>query len=510
MIGPKTEDNWLGIVCDATSATLLAARGSGPTAVLDARHYFEFDPARLNQHGRLAVLEEFVTEQNLAGCAVYVAFAGAGTVVQALHVPPLSRRNRERAVRTRLMNCTDGRELTIALRPEPGPSEKDGVKLLAAGITRDLSASIWRACRRAGLHVRAMTALAGTIQAPTSAGAVVQLLLGERTTTIQLFTDGRLRACRDVLLGRRDFVAAYQRPILTETGAVTLSEAEAEESLRDIGIPVGREDEIRPGVCATQLWPTLTPVLQRLREEVSQSWTQSDLSETHDAALDVLGVPALHGLGEFLAEELQLRGPLRTPAQGAAAYLAAICSPGSKGQLLDLRPPREQLAEHWTRPALIIGACALLVMCANMAAPREAAARLHALQPVGARLQAQLEHAQQQRAATEQACHELAGQMRCRLQLEEALPPDIPVLEVLKDLFRSVPPGVELVEVRFQPTDGIQARAAYQGGDAASVVATRWVRDLSENGLFSSAKVLGVSGSGRADPAVLEIQAQLW
>ncbi len=384
--------------------------------------------------------------------------------------------------------------------------------MLAAGVDCDLTRGIQRACRRAGLRVRAVTALAGAVAAPSAGGVVVQLLLGEFTTTIQLFNDRRLVGCRDVLLGRRDFVAAYQRPILTEDGAVTLSAAEAEEFAREVGIPVGREDEIRPGIPATQLWPTLNPVLQKLCHEVEQSLANSGLPDTEEAAINVLGVPALPGLGEFLADELQLQGPLVSPELPAANYLAALAGERRARTFLDLRPPEERLGDRLTRPALAIGVCALFVMFANSAAPREAAAQLAELRPLNEHLCVQLDFTRHEHAAAEQSCYELAARQQRLVQLKPALPPNVPVVAPLKELFASVPPNVELLKVLFQAgseATSLELQAGYRGDVAASVVAARWARALSETTYFSAAKVAGVSGSGRDGPVFMEIRARL-
>ena len=43
------------------------------------------------------------------------------------------------------------------------------------------------------------------------------------------------QATRDVLLGRQEFVTAYQRPIITRSGPITLSPEEADKLVREVG-----------------------------------------------------------------------------------------------------------------------------------------------------------------------------------------------------------------------------------------------------------------------------------
>jgi hypothetical protein len=510
MIGPDYRDAWIGLICDTSSATVLAARGAGPNVRVIAQLGVELDAEDLERQGRLAGLEQFVAEHRLAGCPARVAFAGAGTLVQKLHMPPLSARNRNRAIQTRLNNYAAGRPLVIGIRAEEDSARDEGTHVLVAGVDRALARGVNRACRNAGLCVQWMTALADLFESPPGGATVVQLLLGERTTTIQLFDAGRLVGCRDVLLGRNDFVTAYQRPILTSSGPVTLSPADADALAREVGIPVGREDEVRPGLAAVQLWPMLTPVLQKLRREIEQSLAHSQLEDVQHPAIRVLGVPALPGLAEYLADDLQLQPISAPPAAAEADYLTAWSTPRRKTELMDLRPPEERLSARFTRPALAAGLCALLVILGNSAVPREAGAQLAALRPLAAQLQAGLFQAERDRGLALQTRDALAKQLQQQMKLAQALPRRIPVVALVQHVLDTVPPDVELLDVQVQAETGSAAltlRGVYQGPTAASVVAGHWARTLSEGGDFVSARVRAVSGSGRETPAFVELEA---
>jgi Tfp pilus assembly PilM family ATPase len=512
MIGPRTTGDWVGLVCDASSATLFAACGNAAHARLVAQREVDYESAQLHESGRLPPLEQFVAEHQLKGGDVYVAFVGPGTIVQRLTLPPLNKRNQLQAVQTHLMNYADGRELAIDVARDPRSSRRERVRLVAAGVDRALSRTICAACHRAGLRVRVMTALAAAFGPTTDDGALVQLILGERTTTIQLFHDGRLGACRDILLGRRDFVQAYQRPILSDRGPITLSAPEADTLAREVGVPVEREDEVRPGVLPAQLWPMLDPVLQRLQHEIEQSLSHSEWQDPRQAGLSLLGLTPLPGLDKFLAAELQLRGPLVSPECPEASYLAAFSRPGRAGVPLDLRPPEERFAARMIKPALAASLCALLIMLGNSAVPRKARASLAELHPVTEQLQGQLANARAQRAALQADAEQLAAHLQCTGKLLEALPARIPVIGPLKTVFGSVPREVELLEVQLSNrTDGamLHIRGAYRGRTAASLRAARWARELSESAFFVDAKVTGVSGSGQDEPAVIEIRAEL-
>jgi Tfp pilus assembly protein PilN len=157
-----------------------------------------------------------------------------------------------------------------------------------------------------------------------------------------------------------------------------------------------------------------------------------------------------------------------------------------------------------------VGLCALLVILANSVVPREARAQLAGLRPLDQQMHAQLARAQREQTALEHTRDELAARLRCYTKLTAALPPRVPVVEFLKDVFGSLPQHAGLVDVQVQADAApltVNLHAEYHGDTAASVVAARWARALSDSGSFSSAKVLAVSGSGRDTPALLDIQA---
>ncbi len=504
-------DKWLGLVCDAGSATLLVVQGSGPTAALVERRHVEFDADALRQNHRFPELEEFVAAQQLHGAPVHIAFTGAGAVIEKMQLPPLRARNRARAIRTRLARFAPGQVLAIAAHTDKPAQPAAGVGVLAAGIEQTLARGLLRACRRAGLRVGRMTVLAGALPAPRTDGPAVQLVLTERTAAIQLFHDGRLLSSRDVLLGRRDFVSAYQRPVLTENGAVTFGPVEAEELCRAIGVPFGREDEIRPGVYAMQLWPTLNPVLQRLRHELQQTLAHGGAGGG-TATLRVLGAPTVPGLAEFLAEELQLTSAADAPAAAEATYLHNLAG-GQRGTVkLDLRPPEERFNDRLTRPAIAAGLCALFIVFSNAAGPKTAQARVAELRPLAGQLQSQLEQAHQQRTSAEEQCAHLTAELCQRMSLTKVRPPAVPVVSVVKHVLSTLPERLTLGDLQYQGQSRpytLTLHALYQGDEAASVVAANWARELGSTAWCAAAKVSEVSGSGQRSPAVIAVQATL-
>lgn len=510
MIGPPIRDRWLAVLCDSGSATLLAAQGDGAQTTLLARRHVEFDPASLQRLGPMPALDAFVNEQDLRGAPAYVALSGAGTIAQVLRMPPLSARNRKQAIQTRLRSYAAGSHITVAVRSE-SPVTSEGVTVLAACVETGLARGWLAACTHAGLRVRALSALAGVVPPPQSDGAALQLVLGERTTTMQVFRTGALVACRDVLIGRRDFVQAYQRPILTEDGAVSLNPTQADELFVRAGVPMDQEQEIAPGIRGRQIWPTLDPVLQKVRREVEQSLRLGDWQASGDIAISVHSAPAVPGLAEYLAAELQLCGTVLSSERSAASLLSALRRAGDVA--LDLRPAEVQMGERLTRPALVAGFAALLTILANTATPRDVQAQLAQIEPTATQLAIQAAECHERRAAAEQTCTELSAAAGRCAELAQALPAGGLPLGALKSVLATVPTDVRLLEVRYDGNSAVpvlELRSTYASSDPpASVVAAQWARALTGGACVSSANVKQVLGGGRDEPSVFLMEVVL-
>lgn len=504
-------DRWVGLIGDASGATVVAVRSTtaGPAAI--AWRSLEWD-AGGPAEATAAELAAFVREHELRRCSARLLFTGAGTVVQKLRLPRMKPRDRLAAVRTRLVSYAGGRPLLVGARSEPRPAEDGALPTLVAGVDRTLCRALIRSCRAAGLRAPDVGVVAAALGASTPTGPSVQLVITERTTTMQVFEDGQLLACRDVLIGRRDFLAAYQRPILTAAGPVTLRPDQAVALVARIGVPTEAVGELAPGISSTQIWPLLNPILQRVRQEVVQTLTQCGRPPGPQTAVRVLGWPRLLGLAEYLVAEIQLRLAGDAPRSADETFLNALRPPGTTAGELDLRPPEERFVAAAWRPAIAAGLAAALVLAANLDAPRQAAAAAQTLLPVTQRLDAELAAAQQQRAALEQRIAGAARDLGRARALARAIPPQWPVLPLLKATFGETPSLVALArtELRAAPAGlELSLRGHYRGSAPASVVAEAWARAVAASAAGLHADVLSVGGSGRDEPAAIDLRVNL-
>lgn len=503
---------WLGLVADATGATLYAVDGKPPNASLAAVSHVQYDPAALSGRAALPELARFVAEHELAGCPAHLHFAGAGTVVHKLHMPPMRSRQRAEAIRTRLTTYAAGPELCIDQRLDARAPDEDSVQVLAVGVDKSLVRGLGSALRRVGLRVAATTVLTAACGSPTDRGRAVQLVMGERTTAIQLFDDGRLVFCRDILLGRADFVAAYQRPIISEKGPFTLTREQADQLTREVGIPLGREETPFKSVRPDQLWPLITPALQRLRNEIQQTRAEHWGPRESAAALSALCLPGLPGLGDYLAAQLGLETALIPDDRVEAEFLAALHGNARRAALLDLSPPEERFVKHLTRPALAAGLVALLIMFSNAYAPREAHADIGSLRPATATLGLRLDEVRAQLSVAREERDQLLAALTEKARLAQVLPADTPLVAISRALFATLPENVELLEAHLDVDAvpaGAELSAVYRGGTAAGAVAADWARRLAEQTFCESAEVASVSGNGRDEDATIALRVIL-
>jgi len=165
---------------------------------------------------------------------------------------------------------------------------------------------------------------------------------------------------------------------------------------------------------------------------------------------------------------------------------------------------------RFRKPALAACVAALVIILGNSTGPRQAQARLEELASTAEVLQTQLRLAQEQRATTQQSLDEFASELQSRTRLSAALPPAVPGLGVLKALFRSIPAGTQLLEVKLEADTvpaALTVRADYLGDAEASVTAAQWARQLADSAFFSDAEVTVVTGYDDGDKAALEIRA---
>ena len=508
------DDNWVGLIVEGGFVSVLAVRGRGAKGSVTARQVIEFDPAASDGDG-LPELGQFVSEHSLARCDAHILFEGAGTVVQTFTLPAMNVRNRARAIKMRLVSHAGSSDLTTDWLSRRRGSRKDGLSVLAAGVDRRICEGLYLACLRSGLRVRSAMPLAAAFACPPGADNAVQLVMGERNTTIQVFEDGRLHTCRDTPIGRRDLIDAYQRPILSGDGPITLSPEQAEQMLSLVGVPcdVEADDvEVAPGTRASQLWPILSPTLQRFRDEVRQTIAHSGVSPDPQRPIVVVSLPQVPGLASHLAAELDLTEADSGLHEQHALFLAGVLGKTVHGHALDLLPLDVRRTKKLARPALGMSIAALLILTVQLNAPHTAEATVSRLHPVNATLQHQLERLDEQFATAMHSYTSLTAELAGKRELLAVVPEQVRVVTALKALCNEIPETMALVEVHVRGVSSpvtLTCIAEYRGEQAASVAVTQLAKRLSRTPFFANASVTSITGGGHDGSALLAFDMQV-
>ena len=505
----RLTQHWLGIIADANAMTLYAVDGTPPKLSLAGWKAFSFDRSALGPNQIPPELRDFIETYNLNHAPTYVALEGTGAVVHTLRMPKLSERERAKAIRTRLSAYAGTADLCIDYRTEG--TEGTATRVVAAGVEAKFARNLRGMLEKVGLRVERIVPLASTCSAPKGVARGIRVVLGERSTAIQVFEDGHLVLCREVLFGRSDVVAAYRRPILAESGPVTLTQQQAELLAREVGVPLGKSQTPIDYVQADQLWPLIAPVLQKFQGELERTLQQQWKGNTDDVALDVLSVPNVPGLSEYLAIELHLQESYA--AEGASVpLLAAVHGSGQGDRALDLEPPEDRFARRMQRPAMAAAIAAFLIILANLGMPQQVEAKRSKLEPTAELLEQKLTEVNAQVLGARTYRNLMQKRIERDLQLATAAPTRSPLIAVSRALFATVPAGTRLVSMNVSaeklPVE-VELLADYRGPRAPGHVVAEWTRALQREPCCAQAEVTRVSGDGQQEVAKISIRVVL-
>jgi len=491
------------LIADVHGAQVYAAHAV--TFDLQAQTALTYNLEHLAGSRRLVDLERFVAAQHLRRSPTTILFSGAGTVVQKLSLPPLTPRARRQAVHTRLTNYAGEAVLITDCAVDGNASTTGAVSCLAAGVDAGLARGLLHACMRAGLRVESMSTTAAALGCLADATCAVQILVADRSTTIQLFSDGLL-LCREIPLGRQDLLAAYQRPILTPDGPVTLSTDEAAQLLREVGVPVGPPQEVRPGIHTPQLWPILTPVLRRFQDEIESTLEHTHAADFQPTALCVVAIPPIPGLGAHLASEFEVQDASPDEEDMPRAVLRAVSQP--QALHIDLRPPEERLVRTLQPAALAAATLAALAIGLNAATPQPARAVEGWLAPIAHNVRRQTNYLTQYcnilqaRLAGATAAERRTGRLLARITTP------IDLVAPFKLVFGSRPPTVCVKEVDLVAGSDevvINVECVCDPSQPAGVVSADWTRTLTQSPLVREAEVLSIADAGTEQVVHLRI-----
>lgn len=182
--------------------------------------------------------------------------------------------------------------------------------------------------------VAAWLGRAGQAVAPVGA-----LLMGERSCEFLVAQSGRLLFARKIPVNGREITRGMTGVLMTAQGQVGLSEQEAEEVKRKVGIPAaGSSEPVTRGISETQILSLLLGTLDRLAMELERSLASFGETSGSAAVQELFlvgGAAQMKGLAGWLKERLNLE--VRVPEDGTALVPALGAGMGA-GSGLNLLP----------------------------------------------------------------------------------------------------------------------------------------------------------------------------
>lgn len=374
MLGPKTP---ILRLCDR-SVELIASDGTVRAHVRQDR------PA--SDDARLATwrtsLAAIVSEHNLAGARVTIVYTSATGVSTVVRLPAGLASGERRS--GALLSLAESLTLDLDASPHDAIDVRAGGAsrlMLAAADQAGIVAEVYQLATAAGLRVERLVpdaafesarALAATSGRGERGRASVSLWVGDASSVLVARQEGAVTMVRAVPVGVWTLLDALERPFTAKSSGVqvTLNGVEAEGVLREHGVPgANATGQVREGVIAQDLAPTLVPIVRRLAVEIKQTIRFGIAAELRAGCSCVVmgpgaGVPGLV--------------PTVGDAAGVPNCTPATLEPGARIDFPALLPKAEQTRRDTRRGRGLLWAgvalAAITVGVEGVQAEREAAA----------------------------------------------------------------------------------------------------------------------------------------
>ncbi len=219
-------------------------------------------------------------------------------------------------------------EAVIDFYPLPQKTEAEKIDYVAACINISQYREIEYVIRKAGLRLRAVTIMPDCLQKVFHPRVIAEkdkiislIYMGKRTTNISILKDGNLEFNRELAIGGENITLAMSGVLVAGEGRVEISPEEAEKIKVDYGIPVDLEKYPKmEDVPVTQLQAMVRPALERVQDEIMRTFEYYK-GQTGEAAINRIylsgGSALTINLLDFLSEGLGIPVLLANPMEGS-------------------------------------------------------------------------------------------------------------------------------------------------------------------------------------------------
>ncbi|MBI3318817.1 MAG: pilus assembly protein PilM [Candidatus Omnitrophica bacterium] len=310
-------------------------------------------------------------------------------------------------------------------------------------------------------------------------GAVAVLDLGGTGSEFVVVKKGRLLFARKIPVAGCDLTKGMTGVLMTAQGQVGLTEQEAEEIKRKVGIPpAGFAEPLSRGISATQLLSLIRGSLERLAQELERSlafYAESTREESITELLLVGGGANLKGLPQWLEGRLGIRVAVPENTELALASPSGAAWMGGRG--INLLPGEiRQALRIQVQRATMVGVLTALVagmifLKVGMGITRQTlATQIHSAQIEMALLTPQVSRAK----------------VELTIRDRRARQPDW--VELFRNLSRTVPREIYLTSLGVQDAQIVLRGRLRDLGKAPDVVLSEFMEEL-EKGPLSQVRL---------------------
>ena len=397
-------------------------------------------------------------------------------------------------------------------------AESEKVDYVAACINLSYYREIETVIRKAGLRLTAVTIMPDALEeafrprVTAEQDKIISLIyMGKRTTNISILKEGNLEFNRELSIGGENITLAMSGVLVAGEGRVEVSPEEAEKIKVEYGIPVDAEKYPKmEEIPVSQLQAMVRPALERVQDEIMRTFEYYK-GQTGEAAIHKIfltgGSSLTINLVDFLSEGLGIpvtlpdamegRGYDETLPDRAALdtvlprLSAAVGAALLEGQKINLIPEEVKyryriLIQKFSKPQYVlpafVGILALVYLgfwLQGYFLQSELVGlekRLKELKPRIETLEAL------ERSAKEEKMKQLAFSA---YQLKGTRMP-----RVLEEISRLVPPSVHFNVMQMTPDDIHMWGTAFERGDTAENILSRFVLELSGSQFFKDVELI--------------------
>ncbi|MEA3492762.1 MAG: pilus assembly protein PilM [Candidatus Margulisiibacteriota bacterium] len=484
----------------------------------------------LNKHpdkedAQADTIRKLVQEKKMKAKEAAVALGGSEVFVKIFNLSEVARGEMHEAVKWKLAEelpypIEEAVFDYYPLSTTVGGAEQKA-DYLVASVNKNTYENYDRLIKRAGLKLAAMVILPDVlhevfeVEILKNKGKIISLIyMGKNTTNISILKDNKIVFERELNIGGENITLAMSGVLVSPDGRIEISPDDAEKIKLEHGVPIDVATYPRVAdIPITQLQAMVRPALERMQDEIMRSFEYYK-GQTGEAAVDKIlltgGGSITKNLVKFLSDGLGI--PVETPKilEGIEGSVdiedrelleeiiprlsAAVGAGIAGGEKINLMPDEikhrwELAAQELLKPQYVILTYTIFLFLFYMIFFVHALILDGVLSNINRKLKEYKPKIEALGLIEKTAkAHE---RKRLALQLHEEERTKIPL--VFREISHLVPRSVILRNINMTPSEIHVWGTAFEVGDTAENVLSKFVLSLSSSKYFGEVKLLQAS-----------------